>query len=112
MKPIKKAVVAALKQAYPDLPVYGVDTKEGYKRPSFFVYVTQTFAAPTKNYLHVSADIEIDYIQKKPDESEAIAFFEDMQELFCMKLPVGEALLNTSDLYMDFDNQKVPVFGF
>lgn len=112
MKPIKKAVVAALKQAYPDLPVYGVDTKEGYKRPSFFVYVTQTFAAPTKNYLHVSADIEIDYIQKKPDESEAIAFFEDMQELFCMKLPVGEALLNTSDLYMDFDNQNVPVFGF
>lgn len=108
---IRAAVYKTLKTRFPELSVYGYETKEGYERPSFFVYVTQTFSAPTKNFLHVSADVEIDFIQKKPDEREAHGFFARMQKLFCRKLPVGDTFVNTSDLYMDIQN-GVPIFGF
>jgi hypothetical protein len=108
---IRTAVSKALKAQFPEISVHGYDTKEGYQRPSFFVYVTQTFSAPTKNFLHVSADVEIDLIQKKTDEREAHGFFAQMQELFCRKLPVEDAFVNTSDLYMDIQN-GMPIFGF
>lgn len=108
---IRTAVTKVLKERLPEIPVYGYDTKEGYQRPSCFVYVTQTFAAPTKNFLHVSADVEIDYIQKKWDERDALHFFAEMQRLFCRKLPVEDTCVNTSDLYMDIQN-GIPVFGF
>jgi len=44
LKEIKKAVNSALKEKYPDVKIYGADTIEGYMRPSFFVYITQTFS--------------------------------------------------------------------
>ncbi len=108
---IRIAVAKALKAAFPEIPVHGHDTKEGYVRPSFFVYVTQTFSAPTKNFLHVSADVEIDFLQKKPDEREANGFFAKMQRMFCRKLPVGGTFVNASDSYMDVQN-GIPMFGF
>lgn len=108
---IRAAVYRALNTQFPELPVYGYETKEGYKRPSFFVYVTQTFAAPTKNFLHVGADVEIDFLQKKSDERGAHEFFAKMQKLFCRKLPVEDTCVNTSDLYMDIQN-GIPIFGF
>lgn len=49
LKDIKQAVNLTLKEAYPGTKIYGPDTIEGYTRPSFFVYVTQTFSERTKN---------------------------------------------------------------
>ena len=52
LKEIKKAVNSALKERFPDMKIYGADTIEGYIRPSFFVYITQTFSESTKNAAH------------------------------------------------------------
>lgn len=114
LKEIKKAVNDALRAAYPSNKIYGADTLEGYKKPAFFVYVTQTFSEATKNAIHKNVEIEIDFIQKAPDESEAMEFFSKMEHLFCQKLKTDNRQLTTSNMYAGFDgeNKNIPVFEF
>lgn len=114
LKEIKKAVSSALKKLYPKVNIYGADTVEGYSKPCFFVYATQTFSEATKNAIHKNVEVEIDYIQNSPDESKAMDFFEKMENTFCQKLKVGDRYLSTSELLIDFsgEHSNIPVFTF
>lgn len=114
LKEIKKAVNSALKERYPDTKIYGADTVEGYMKPSFFVYATQTFSESTKNAFHKNVEIEIDFIQKSPNEAAGMDFFNAMQELFGQKLTVGNRSLNTSNMDLNFqgENSNIPVCQF
>lgn len=114
LKEIKKAVNAALKSAYPDIRIYGADTVEGYTKPSLFVYATQTFNEATRNAIHKNVEIEIDFIQQAPNESEAMDFFATMERMFCHKLKLENRQLTTSNLSATFDgeNKNIPCFEF
>ena len=59
-------------------------------------------------------EVEIQYIQKSPNESESMDFFATMQEIFLQKLQVGDRFLNISDHYSEFDGDfmEIPIFGF
>lgn len=63
-----------MKERYPDMKIYGADTVEGYTRPSFFVYITQTFSESTKNAFHKNVEVEIDFIQKNTNEADGMNF--------------------------------------
>lgn len=114
LKEIKKAVNSALKERYPDMKIYGADTVEGYTRPSFFTYVTQTFSESTKNAFHKNVEVEIDLIQKIANEADGVAFFAAMEEIFGQKLTVGNRNLNTNGLNLSFqgENSNIPVCTF
>lgn len=114
LKEIKKAVNSALKERFPDMKIYGADTVEGYTRPSFFVYVTQTFSESTKNVFHKNVEVEIDFIQKNTNEAEGMAFFAAMEEMFGQKLTIGSRRLNTSNMNLNFqgENANIPVCQF
>ena len=103
-----------LKAVYPDYPIYGADTIEGYEKPSFFVYVTQTFAEFNANLIHKNVEVEIDFIQREPDESAGMGFFNKMQQVFLKKLKVGTRYLNISNHSFEFlgDHANIPVFSF
>lgn len=114
LKEIKKAVNAALKKAYPDYKIYGTDTIEGYERPCFFTYVNLTFSESTKNMTHKNVEVTIDYIQRSPDESDGMDFFEKMERLFSLKLDTGNRKLSTDNQQSNFvgDNSDIPSFSF
>lgn len=114
LKDIKKAVNAALKEKYPEMDVYGADTVEGYAKPSFFVYITQTFSEATKNAVHKNAEVEINFIQRSPDESQAMDFFSTMEGLFSHKLKAGNRQITTDSHESGFlgDNRNVPYYSF
>ena len=114
LKEIKKAVNSALKERYPDRKIYGADTIEGYIRPSFFVYITQTFSESTKNAAHKNVEIEINFIQRAATEEEAMKFFSEMEELFGQKVTAGNRNLNTNNMELDFqgENLNIPVCRF
>jgi hypothetical protein len=114
LKEIKKAVNSALKERYPEYKIYGADTIEGYTRPSFFVYITQTFSESTKNARHKNVEVEIYYIQKAANEADGTDFFTIMEEMFGQKLTVGSRSLNTSDMELTFqgENANVPMCRF
>ena len=99
LKEIKKAVNSALKERYPDMKIYGADTIEGYTRPSFFVYITQTFSESTKNAFHKNVEVD---------------FFAAMEEMFGQKLTIGSRRLNTSNMDLNFqgENANIPVCQF
>lgn len=106
LKDIKQAVNLTLKESYPGTKIYGPDTIEGYTRPSFFVYVTQTFSERTKNAVHKNVEIEIDLIQKRSDELAAMEFFEKMEFVFGYKLEVGSRKLNTDNINCMFEGEN------
>ena len=112
LKEIKKAVNSALKERYPDMKIYGADTVEGYTRPSFFVYITQTFSESTKNAFHKNVEVEIDFIQKNTNEADGMNFFASMEEMFGQKLTIGSRSLNTSNMDLNFqgENANITVF--
>lgn len=114
LKEIKKAVNSALKKRYPEYKIYGADTIEGYTRPSFFVYITQTFLETTKNARHKNVEVEIYYIQKAANEADGTDFFATMEEAFGQKLTVGSRRLNTSDMELTFqgENTNIPACRF
>ncbi|MBC6681318.1 phage tail terminator family protein [Zhenpiania hominis] len=114
MKKIKTAVNAVLKTLYPDYPIYGADTVEGYEKPSFFVYITQTFSEFSANLVHKNVEVEIDFIQKEPDESAGMDFFNKMQQAFLKKLKVESRYLNLSNHSFEFtgNHANIPVFTF
>ena len=114
LKEIKRAINTVLKKMYPDVKIYGADTMEGYTRPAFFVYVTQTFSEKTKNAVHKNVEIEIDLIQKRPDELAAMELFEKMEAAFGYKLAVGDRKLNTDhmDYMFEGENDNIPVVTF
>ena len=114
LKEIKKAVNSALKERYPDMKIYGADTVEGYTRPSFFVYITQTFSESTKNAFHKNVEVEIDFIQKHTNEADGMDFFAAMEEMFGQKLTIGSRRLNTSNMDLNFqgENANIPVCQF
>ena len=107
LKEIKKAVNSALKERYPDMKIYGADTVEGYTRPSFFVYITQTFSESTKNAFHKN-------VQKHTNEADGMDFFASMEEMFGQKLTIGSRSLNTSNMDLNFqgENANIPVCQF
>ena len=114
LKEIKKAVNSALKERYPDMKIYGADTIEGYTRPSFFGYITQTFSESTKNAFHKNVEVEIDFIQKHTNEANGMDFFAVMEEIFGQKLTIGNRSLNTSNVNLNFqgENSNIPVCTF
>lgn len=114
LKEIRNGVCTALQYAYPKINIYGVNTVEGYRKPSFFVYVTQTFSEATANAVHKNVEIEIDYIQKKPNEIEALEFFDKMESIFSHKLKTENRQLTTDNLnsFFDGENMNIPCFSF
>ena len=102
LKDIKEAVVNILESLYPKMQIYGADTIEGYKRPSFFVSARLTTLEATKNCIHQNAEIAIDYIQTSPDEEKGMGVLSNIQQNLTPKLVVGDRFLNTSDFDFDF----------
>ncbi len=114
IKDIKKAVVSKLKEIYPDYPVYGNDTVDGYSKPCFFVEVSQLFSEGGVNYKYRSCVIEITLVQCIPDEVESLDFFVEIEKAFYPKLEVGDRLLNTSNFAIDWlgENRNIPKVDF
>lgn len=102
---IKVAVNELLKSKY-NYPIYGLDTKEGYKLPSFF---TELLSKPTchetKNFKSGGFTVKITYFQRNKDELDMLTKLDDITELFGMYLKVGERKLVVKEITHDFIGQ-------
>ena len=76
---IAKAVTMVIKGAFPDVPIYGDEVREGYKTPSFFVGIMPvTSINHTKNIKGESLLITVSYFS---DTTESLKNYRVMQEL-------------------------------
>lgn len=111
---IKWAVALVLMKKYPDIPVYGADTVEGYQRPAIFSYISASVIETTMNCVHKNVDVELYLIQQAADEEMAMEFLSDLQGLFSPVIEVGKRFLCTTDFYagMAGEHANIPNVQF
>ena len=90
---LKKAMVSQLKTLYPDkqYKYYGVEVKEGYKRPCFFTKLepvdTERVTCSTN---FTRCNFYITYLQPLCDEGDILQKADEIQKLFGGYVRVGE----------------------
>lgn len=99
LKEIKKAYVKILREAFPSYKIYGMEVKEGYKKPSFFVRIIanggnerNTFCTYTSSYT-----IETIYFQQNIKEENALETIQIIRERIGSYLKVKDRMLPISD---------------
>lgn len=109
---IKQALTAMLKQKY-DCKVYGMEIREGYKRPSFFVDVRPLSERDiSANYTEKAFYIAITYFQDKQQEADNLRKVQELSELLrpedarnpkrLQRLKVGERYLPITDFSANY----------
>lgn len=93
---IKAAITAALNDISPGVPVYGLETVEGYKRPCFFLDIVPELDEGSVNFKHKYCTAEITKVQQTADEADALEFFCAVEQAFYLKLAVKDRKINTS----------------
>ena len=84
---IAKAVTMVIKEAFPEVPIYGDEVREGYKTPSFFIGIMPVSSINhTKSIKEEQLLITISYFS---NTTESLKNYRVMQEL---KVAVGQVL--------------------
>lgn len=82
-----KAVTMVIKEAFPNVPIYGDEVREGYKTPSFFIGIMPVSSINhTKSIKEEQLLITITYFS---DTTESLKNYKVMQEL---KVAFGQVL--------------------
>ena len=84
---IAKAVTMVIKEAFPNIPIYGDEVREGYKTPSFFVGIMPVNSINhTKSIKEEQLLITVSYFS---NTTESLKNYKVMQEL---KVAFGQVL--------------------
>lgn len=84
---IAKAVTMVIKGAFPDVPIYGDEVREGYKTPSFFIGIMPVSSVNhTKSIKEEQLLITVSYFS---NTTESLKNYQVMQEL---KVVFGQVL--------------------
>ncbi len=84
---IAKAVTMVIKGAFPDVPIYGDEVREGYKTPSFFIGIMPVSSINhTKSIKEEQLLITVSYFS---NTTESLKNYKVMQEL---KVAFGQVL--------------------
>ena len=104
---IKKAVIALLRNKYPEAKCYGADVKEGLKKPAFNIQLIPSDISGS-NYLTFSSVYlcTITYFQKKVSEVDMLSVASEVHKLFGRKLHVKDRYLNISSFRYDFTGEN------
>lgn len=92
---LKQAVQRQLTAAF-NIPCYGMDMKEGLKKPAFFVQMVVA-TTETVNIQTMAAEFFINYLQKKTDEKDALNAAIKIRQLFIPKIKVKHRKLTVEN---------------
>ncbi len=94
-KDVKTACNRLLSQTFPDIPVYGTDTLDGYKRPSFFTELVSRGRSRTSRYLaEFGYRYRITYFERTHDEAHCLDVFRKVSEAFEPAVRLGNKRRN------------------
>ena len=92
-----------LKKAYPDIPVYGIDTTEGFKKPCFVTEIVPFgLVYESRNFAKNSASFKATYLQAVSDASDQLRKAAEIRKAFGMKLSVKNRKLNVGQVSHDY----------
>lgn len=95
---IKKAYIQLLKGLYKNkIKFYGIEIKEGYTKPSFFVDVSPVEMGHGLNSRNNVLNIYTTYFQSEVDEVDIYKKIDEIRRALGNKLAVGDRNLNVSE---------------
>ena len=84
---IARTVTMVIKEAFPDVPIYGDEVREGYKKPSFFIGIMPVSSINhTKSIKEEQLLITVSYFS---DTTESLKNYQVMQQL---KSAIGQVV--------------------
>lgn len=107
---IKKDLNKIIKTAYPNIPIYGNEVKEGYQTPSFFtslVSFPETYT--NKNYASGGFTYKIVYFQNKKDELDQLNVLDSLYAAFGLSVNIGERTLICKEKDFDYIGEKADI---
>lgn len=95
---IKKAYIQLLKGLYKNkIKFYGIEIKEGYTKPSFFVDISPVEMGEGLNSRNNVLNIYTTYFQSEVDEVDIYKKIDEIRRALGNKLTVGDRNLNVSE---------------
>ncbi len=101
---LKKALIGKLKELYPDgqYKYYGIEVKEGYKRPSFFTKLEPVDTERVShNTNHTRCTFYITYFQEDCNEEDILQKADEIQGLFGGFAMVGKRAADVTGFHFD-----------
>ena len=108
---IKAAANSVVRNAYPDMKVYGPDTTGALDRPSFYTeIVPYTLQNLSVNLVKQSCGLKVTLMEKVTDEDFQLGCFARLRKAFGLKLLVKHRKITISDIEFDYIGKKNDVF--
>lgn len=107
-KQILKAINEKLRQKFENIKIYGINVKEGFTRPSFYVTLElKENAYESTNYIRKKHSIYIKYFQKTNDDVDNMNKEIGIEEIFRGYFKVENVVIRVTDFeynYIGTDN--------
>lgn len=109
---ILKVVNSTLKSEF-GVPVYGKETKEGYKMPCFHTeLLINKMERMNKYIVKMDISVNIAYLMEVVDQVEQFEVIEKMRELFVDTLRVGERVLHINYFNEEYTGEYKDILEF
>ncbi len=96
-----------LEELFPDIPVYGNDTMDGYSRPALFTeVVSRQFAHESRYYARNGATLKVTFLENSHDEQFCLHVYERIRERFAFSIKVNGMVLLTSGIHYEFTGER------
>ena len=109
---IAKAVTMVIKEAFPNVPIYGDEVREGYKTPSFFVGIMPvTSINHTKNIKGESLLITVSYFSNTTESLKNYRVMQELKVAFGQVVGVDNRRFTIEELTTEEIGEDADIYG-
>ena len=109
---IAKAITMVIKGAFPDIPIYGDEVREGYKTPSFFVGIMPiTSINHTKNIKGESLLITVSYFSNTTESLKNYRVMQELKVAFGQVVGVDNRRFTIEELTTEEIGEDADIYG-
>ena len=108
---VKKSCNRALKDAFQELKIYGVEVREGLKQPCFYTeIVPYSLVYESINLVKQKCGFKITLLEKTPNEEFQLTVFEKIRKVFHLKVRIKEKLVTVDSVEFDYIGAENNIF--
>ena len=108
---VKKSCNRALKDAFQELKIYGVEVREGLKQPCFYTeIVPYSLVYESINLVKQKCGFKITLLEKTPNEEFQLSVFEKIRKVFHLKVRIKEKLVTVDSVEFDYIGAENNIF--
>ena len=108
---VKRSCNRALRDAFPELKIYGIEVREGLKQPCFYTeIVPYSLVYESINLVRQKCGFKITLLEKTPNEEFQLSVFEKIRKVFHLKVRIKEKLVTVDSVEFDYIGAENNIF--